>query len=188
MRICFRVLSVCLAFLAAGCAASLEETVDSIPTKTYVHFTEGAVGGLVPGTGYSSREIEARLPGFTTETITSANETTTVAAYGVFTDGIQVLQVHKGANGKIGPVHGVTNHLTGPNGERIGMTFGGLHMDRQSCRVGKSLWRGMALCKARGTDTITLVFAISQFEGPFDRLAPDSELKTAVLQRIVWES
>ena len=187
MRFSFRVLFAGLGLLVAGCASMIEETVEAIPTLTLFRFTTASVGGLTPETAYSSKAIQARLPGYTTETITSAVESRTVPAYGVFNSGIQVLQVHKGTNGKIGQVHGVTHHLAGPNGERIGSTFGALRMNRQSCRVGKNLWRGMALCKAPGTDNITLVFAISQFQGPFDRLAPDNELKDAVLQRIVWQ-
>ena len=187
MRVCFRVLWVGLGLILGGCAVSVEDSVDSIPTRTFFKITPESVGGLTPGTAYSSKAIQAKLPGYTTETITSAVESNTVSAYGVFTDGIQVLQVLRGTNGKIGAVHGVTHHLAGPNGERIGSTFGSQRISRQSCRVGRNLWRGMALCKARGTDNITLVFAISQFQGPFDRLAPDSELKTAVLQRIIWK-
>lgn len=187
MRLWFRVAWACLGLLAGGCATAIEDTVDSIPTRTFFKITPASVGGLTPGTAYSSKAIQAKLPGYTTETITSAVESKTVSAYGVFTDGIQVLQVLRGSNGKIGAVHGVTHHLSGPNGERIGTTFGSQRISRQTCRVGRNLWRGMALCKARGGDNITLVFAISQYQGPFDRLAPDAELKTAVLQRIIWK-
>jgi len=186
MRSCFRALWAGLGLLIAGCAGPIEDSVDSIPTRTFFQFTSASVGGLVPGTGYSSKAIQAKLPGYTTETITSAIETKTVAAYGVFNSGIQVLQVHRGTNGKIGSVHGVTHHLAGPNGERIGTTFSSQRIRRSSCRVGKSLWRGMAICQARGSGNIKLVFAISQYEGPYDRLPPDNELKTAVLQRIIW--
>ncbi len=57
---------------------------------------------------------------------------------------------------------------------------------RADCRNGRKLWRGMAVCKARGTSRVTLVFAIPGFTGPFDRLPSAEELKRAELQRIVW--
>lgn len=188
MHLAVRCAGLALALLAAGCVpSSLNDTVESIPTRTFVQIQPQSVGPLTPDTVYSASGIQAKMPGFTAETITAGVESSTVAAYGVFSDGIQVLQVHKGTNGRIGPVHGVTHHLAGPNGERIGQTFRELRIDRDDCRVGRDLWRGMALCRARGADNITLVFAIPQFQGPFDRLAPDSELSEAVLQRIVWE-
>ncbi|MEM1045231.1 MAG: DUF1131 family protein [Pseudomonadota bacterium] len=176
-----------IALVLTGCATSIEDSVESIPTRTFFTIMPDAVGALTPETAYSARAIQETLPGYTAETITSAVEARTVSAFGVFTEGIQVLQVHRGRNGKIGPIHGVTHHLSGPNGERIGSTFGALRIDRNDCRVGRNLWRGMALCSARGTENITLVFAIPQYQGPFDRLAPDDELRNAVLQRIVWQ-
>lgn len=188
MHLAVRFAGVLLALFVAGCVpSSLDDTVESIPTRTFVQIQAQSAGPLTPDTAYSASAIKAKMPGFTTETITAGVESSTVAAYGVFSDGIQVLQVHKGANGRIGPVHGVTHHLSGPNGERIGQTYGELRIDRDDCRVGRDLWRGMALCQARGADNVTLVFAIPQFQGPFDRLAPDGELDDAVLQRIVWE-
>lgn len=176
-----------LSVLVAGCAASIDETAVVVPSQTYLEITEAAAGPLTPSTGYSAAAIQAAMPGYSAVPITAGLESRTVAALGVFTDGIQVLQVHRGPGGRIGAVHGVTPRLTGPNGERIGQTFGELRLRRGSCRVGRDLWRGMALCTARGADNVTLVLAISQYQGPYDRLAPDGELENAVLQRIVWE-
>ena len=42
---------------------------------------------------------------------------------------------------------------------------------RSDCRNGRNLWRGMAVCKARGAEHVTLVFSIPGYQGPFDRLA-----------------
>ena len=188
MRYAFRGAVLAFLGLLAGCVPAAVQDPDSIPTRTLVEVRNDRVAGLTPETGYASKAITAAMPGYTVETITAAVESKTVAAYGVFFDGIQVLQVHRGSGGKIGSVHGVTHHLVGPNGERIGQTFGDLRIARSSCKVGRNLWRGMALCRARGAGNVTLVFAIPQYQGPFDRLAPEPELRGAVLQRIVWSA
>ena len=82
----------------------------------------------------------------------------------------------------------MSQHLAGPNGERIGMTMGQARVTRRDCRVGENLWRGMAVCKARGAPHISLVFSIPQYDGPFDELPPNEALKDAELQRIVWHA
>ena len=68
----------------------------------------------------------------------------------------------------------------------FGMSFAEIGTARSDCRVGRNLWRGMAICKARGASNITLVYAIPQYPGPFDQLAPGDQLREAVLQRIIW--
>lgn len=154
---------------------------------TLVEISKDGVGGINAETRYGAKSIEAALPGFTTEGIQTAVENNTEWATAAFnSDGFQVLQVFKGKNGKVRAVHGVTHHLQGPNGERIGMTLSETGNTRSDCRAGKNLWRGMAICTARNTPNVELVFAIPQFQGPYDKLASASELKKANLQRIVW--
>jgi len=159
----------------------------STSNLTLVQITEDGVGGINRDTPYSSKAIEAALPGFTTEGIQTANENATEWATAAFnTDGFQVLQVFKAKNGKIRTVHGVTHHLMGPNGERIGMTFSDIGSARSDCRVGKNLWRGMAICKSKGHPNVELVYAIPGYQGPFDQLPPSKELFDAQVQRILW--
>jgi hypothetical protein len=154
---------------------------------TLVEISKDGVGGITADTRYGAKAIEAALPGFTAEGIQTAVENNTEWATAAFnSDGFQVLQVFKGKDGKVRAVHGVTHHLQGPNGERIGMTLSETGISRSDCRAGKNLWRGMAICTARNTPNIELVFAIPQFQGPYDRLASESELRKANLQRIVW--
>ena len=91
---------------------------------TLIQITNDSVGGITADTAYGQKSIAAALPGFTTEGVQTAVENNTEWAIAAFnSDGFQVLQVFKGSNGKIRTVHGVTHHLAGPNGERIGMTF-----------------------------------------------------------------
>ncbi|WP_040617316.1 DUF1131 family protein [Roseibium sp. TrichSKD4] len=185
---------VAAVLLAAGAAACSPAVVGEGPAisartsnVTLVKFTDDHVGGITAETAYGAKAIEAALPGFTTEGIQSANENKTEWALAAFnSDGFQVLQVFKASDGKVRTVHGVTHHLEGPNGERIGMTFAETRQSRRACRVGKNLWRGMAICKAKGHPSVELIYSIPGYQGPFDRLAPDSELKGAMLQRIVW--
>lgn len=154
---------------------------------TLVQITGQGVGGINAETPYSAKAIQAALPGFTTDSIQTAVETTTENAIGAFnSDGFQVLQVFRGGNGRIRTVHGVTHHLAGPNGERIGMTFAEVGTRRSDCRIGKELWRGMAICTARGVSNVELVYAIPQFNGPWDQIPPDSMLRNAAIQRILW--
>ncbi|WP_349360017.1 DUF1131 family protein [Stappia sp.] len=189
-------LSPLLAPLALLALAACSPTLDGGPVQiartsdvTLVKITEQGAGGLTADTPYSQKAIQQALPGFTTEGFQSATETRTEWAIGAFnSDGFQVLQVFKGAGGKIREVHGVTHHLEGPNGERIGMTFAEVGSALGDCRVGKSLWRGMAICKARGSQRVTLVYAISQYDGPFDRLPASDKLRGAALQRIIWSA
>jgi hypothetical protein len=184
-------LSLISSFLLAACSPTMEMdgpiTVARTSDVTLVQITTTGAGGLNAQTPYSKKAIEAALPGFTAEGFQSATEDRTEWAMGAFnSDGFQVLQIFKGDGGKIREVHGVTHHLTGPNGERIGMTFDEIGTPRSSCRDGRNLWRGMAICQAAGTKNVTLVYAISQYDGPFDRLPPEAQLRKAALQRIIW--
>ncbi|GGB50290.1 hypothetical protein GCM10011316_23010 [Roseibium aquae] len=182
-------LGLCL--LAGACSPSsdLETPASSFRTSnlTLIQIDDDHVGGINAETAYGPKSIEAALPGFTTEGIQSAVEDNTQWALAAFnSDGFQVLQIFKGPNGRIGAVHGVTHHLAGPNGERIGMTFSEIGTAAADCRVGRNLWRGMAICTSEGHPNIELVYAIPGYQGPFDRLPPAKELFDAELQRILW--
>lgn len=191
MRSALPLICCILAAFVAACSPTFEDTGPVIVARTsnvtLVQISEAGVGNLNGQTAYSAKAIQAALPGFTTEGLQSATENKTEWAIGAFnSDGFQVLQVFKGVDGKIREVHGVTHHLQGPNGERIGMTFAEVGSRRGDCRVGRNLWRGMAICKSRGADRVTLVYAISQYTGPFDRLPPSDQLSKAMIQRIIW--
>lgn len=193
MRLCLSLAPVLFAALAAA-ACSPTADFDSKPNSlvqtsnvTLVQITEDSVGGITPETAYGPKSIETALPGFTAEGIQTAEEDRTEWALAAFnSDGFQVLQVFKGKDGKVRSVHGVTHHLQGPNGERIGMTFSEIGSASADCRVGKNLWRGMAICKSTGHPNVELVYAIPGYKGPFDRLPPSKELFDAELQRILW--
>jgi hypothetical protein len=185
------VLLLLAALLPAACSPTVDADgpiiVERTSNVTLLQITDQGAGGLTADTPYSQKAIEAALPGFRAEGFQSATEDRTEWAIGAFnSDGFQVLQIFKRSNGKVREVHGVTHHLEGPNGERIGMTFSEIGTSRSDCRDGRNLWRGMAICKARGTSNVTLVYAISQYAGPFDRLPPQEELRKAALQRIIW--
>ena len=185
-----------LTLLAAVSLNACSPTADLDPSSnrlvstsnlTLVQITEDNVGGITKETSYGSNSIETALPGFTTEGVQTAVENNTEWALAAFnTDGFQVLQVFKGQNGKVRSVHGVTHHLQGPNGERIGMTFADIGTARADCRAGKNLWRGMAICKSTGHPNVELVYAIPGYQGPFNELPASNDLFDAELQRILW--
>ncbi|GAA0772911.1 DUF1131 family protein [Roseibium denhamense] len=194
MRLKYLAFSLLTAAIASACSpsADLERSPASAQLArtsnvTLVHITEDQVGGITNDTQYGQKAIESALPGFTTEGIQTAVEDNTEWALAAFnTDGFQVLQVFKGNDGKVRTVHGVTHHLQGPNGERIGMTFAEIGSARANCRVGRNLWRGMAICQSQGHPNVELVYAIPGYQGPFDRLPVAQELFDAELQRILW--
>lgn len=190
MRRTAAALAILLGFSAAACSPAFDEgpvLSSRNQSATLVEISRVSAGGIDGTTPYSERAIEDALPGFTTEGLQSATETNTEWVTGAFdAEGFQILQVYKGGNGKVREVHGVSDRLKGPNGERIGMSFSQAGISRSNCRVGRDLWRGMAICPARGAENVSLLFAISQYDGPYDELAPSSELKDAELQRIVW--
>ncbi|WP_316858126.1 DUF1131 family protein [uncultured Cohaesibacter sp.] len=183
------VAGILLSSMLAGCSMSLGPIADSTgapPPQATLSMTDAGVNGLTPETGYGPKAIAAAMPGYSIETIEAAGESGTQWTYAAFQNGLQMVQIFKGSGGKIGVVHGVGEAIAGPNGERLGMTFAQSRLPRSACRVGKSLWRGMAICKAANTNKITLVFAISEYRGPFNSLPPSSQLQKATLQRILW--
>lgn len=122
------VLLLLAALLPAACSPTVDADgpiiVERTSNVTLLQITDQGAGGLTADTPYSQKAIEAALPGFRAEGFQSATEDRTEWAIGAFnSDGFQVLQIFKRSNGKVREVHGVTHHLEGPNGERIGMTF-----------------------------------------------------------------
>ena len=183
------VVSIVLSAAVAGCGGSMSALVDPAgapPPSAVLTVTSAGVGGLNAQTGYGPKAIGAALPGYSIETIQTAVEDGTEWTYAAFLNGLQMVQIFKGKGGKIGLVHGVGDAMAGPNGERLGMTFDQSNLPRSACRVGRNLWRGMAICKAANSQNVSLVFAISGYTGPFDRLPDPNQLKGATLQRILW--
>lgn len=176
--------------ILTGCGGSVGRLVDPAgapPPRAVLTVTDQGVGGLTSETAYGPKTIGAAMPGYVIETIQTAGESGTQWTYAAFLDGLQMIQIFKGKGGKIGMVHGVGDAMAGPNGERLGMTFSQTSLPRKACRVGKNLWRGMAICRAANTESVSLVFAISGYTGPFDRLPSREALAGATLQRILWK-
>lgn len=185
------VLLLLAALLPAACSPTVDADgpiiVERTSNVTLLQITDQGAGGLTADTPYSQKAIEAALPGFRAEGFQSATR-------GQDRMGDRRLQLGRlpGAadlqaqqrQGARGP----WRHAS-PRGPQWGAHRHDLFRDRTSrsdCRDGRNLWRGMAICKARGTSNVTLVYAISQYAGPFDRLPPQEELRKAALQRIIW--
>ncbi|MEP3275273.1 MAG: DUF1131 family protein [Stappiaceae bacterium] len=187
-RIAFAMVSCCALTACIAGSDGPDGAIGAISTSqtTLLTITKQGAGTITADTDYGSKSIESQLPGFTTQPVQIAVESKTLWTLAAFQDGFQVIQVLKGSNGKVGEIHGVTHHLAGPNGERIGMTFSQIGSSKSRCRVGKDLWRGMAVCPSKNAANVKLVYAIPGYQGPFDRLPTSEDLRGASLQRIVW--
>ena len=172
----------------AGCVSGPIEplTADRVSPDTWLVMTDDGIGPVRSGTPYREAELAKVAPNAEIRTIQTAKEDTTAWTHAAFIHDVQAVQFFKGPGNTVGEVHGVAQHLAGPNGERIGMTMRQAHVSRGDCRNGEKLWRGMAVCHAKGTRNIELVFSILQYDGPFDELASSEDLERAELQRIVW--
>ncbi|XWN30680.1 MAG: DUF1131 family protein [Devosia sp.] len=176
------VLKACVATPAAPV------TEAAVSSSTFLVITDEGAGAINAATPYNEASLSAVAPDVEIRSIQTAIEDRTTWTHAAFVGEVQAVQFFKGPAGRVGEIHGVTQHLAGPNGERIGMTMAQAGVRRRDCRNGKSLWRGMAVCKARGARHVSLVFSIPQYEGPFNRLASSEDLKRAELQRIVWRA
>ncbi|MEO1104075.1 MAG: DUF1131 family protein [Pseudomonadota bacterium] len=180
-----------LALVLAACSAGGPAeplTALNVSNATWVKITDDGAGAVRAGTPYNETALAAVAPGADIRSIQTAKEDSTAWTHAAFIDETQAVQFFKGRGNIVGEIHGVSQHLEGPNGERIGMTMAQAGTKRRHCRNGKKLWRGMAVCKARGASHVELVFSIPEYEGPFNRLASAKDLQRAELQRIVWRA
>lgn len=182
--------SALLSLLVAGCVADAGEPLTSarVSSDTWITITDDGAGGVRSGTPYTDAAMSAIAPSADIRTIQTAVEDKTTWTHAAFIGEVQAVQFFKGSGNTVGEMHGVTQHLAGPNGERIGMTMAQAGVRRGNCRAGRNLWRGMAVCKARGSKHVELVFSIPGYQGPFDGLPSSEDLKSAELQRIVWHA
>lgn len=189
-RFVARALALALGAAAAACAGPPAEplTSDRVSNATWITITDDGAGTVRSGTPYREDAMAGIAQGADIRSIQTAVEDRTTWTHAAFIGEVQAVQFFKGAGGTVGEMHGVTQHLAGPNGERIGMTMAQARVRRRDCRNGRKLWRGMAVCRARGSDRVRLVFAIPGYEGPFDRLPSAGDLERAELQRIVWRA
>jgi len=184
---------VVLAFTASivgGCAGgpAAPLSVADVSSETWLVITDDGAGAVRADTAYREATLAGVAEGAEIRSIQTAKETSTTWTHAAFIDDIQAVQFFKGRGNTVAEIHGVGENLTGPNGERIGMTMRQAGVSRRHCRNGRELWRGMAICRARGSQNVTLVFSIPGYEGPFDRLPSAQDLKRARLQRIVWRA
>ncbi|WP_420392541.1 DUF1131 family protein [Acuticoccus sp.] len=180
------VLLLSLALASCGSGAVEPPSEDRVSVTTWLVMTDDGVGEVAHGTPYRGAALAGVAPGAEVRSIETAKEDATAWTHAAFVGEVQAVQFFEGRDGTVAEMHGVAQHLAGPNGERIGMTMRQAGVGRRDCRNGRRLWRGMAVCRARGSKNIELVFAIPQYDGPFDRLASAEDLERAELQRIVW--
>lgn len=173
-----------LAFAVSGCIESGPAS-DSVLPVAYAIDADSA-GPIDATTGYSRSALKALFPEHRIDVISTADEHGVVNALTVFQDGLQTLMVLPTSNGReIRAVHGAGLAVAGPGGERLGMSFAELGIDRRDCRVGSGPWAGMAICQSRYAPNVSLVFDNGGWDQPGE-LAPLASLREGRLQRIVW--
>lgn len=186
-RIVRNAVAALLISVIAACSGADDFLETPIPDQTLLSITANGVGPIDGTTPFSKEGIEAKLPGYEARSIQSAVEDGTVWVFAAFSDGKQVIQLFKGKAGRVGAVHGVTQYLLGPAGERIGMSFNDIGPATGDCRMARNLWAGMVICPSRGAGNVALVFSIPEYEGASGKLPPAELLDKATLQRIIWK-
>lgn len=88
--------------------------------------------------------------------------------------------------GHVREIHGVGRLVAGPNGEQPGMTLAETHADPASCRAGKSMWNGLAVCQSAVAQNVLLTFSIMKDLASPGKLPPRAQLESAQLQQIIW--
>jgi hypothetical protein len=184
------ILGLLLLLALAGCVATPAEPLSEakVSSETWLRITDEGVGPLSAGTPFQEKVLATVAPGAEIRPVEAAQERSTTWTRAAFINNVQAVQFFKGDGGTVGEIHGVGQNLSGPNGERIGMSMRQAGVSRADCRNGEALWRGMAVCRARGTRHVSLIFSIPQYEGPFDSLPSDEDLRRAELMRIVWHA
>ena len=177
------------AALGVACSAiggDSEFAAPARPQTPGLRLTDAGIGALGASTAYSAKSIEAAMPGYEVSSVTMATESSeSVSALALFKDGLQVLQVLPAQGGRIAAVHGVSERIVGPNGERIGMSFREARMARSDCREGNGNWLGMAICHAHNAPSVSFVFSVPGYISTVG-LPDDATLATASLQRMIW--
>lgn len=165
-------------------APSFQATSD-----TFLQITAQGAGPIGAATPFASKAILASMPGYDTGHVTIGLETSTPDALVLFKEAyggrIQVLHI-LGQGNRITQIHGVTHHVVGPAGERLGMSFREAGTDPSTCRIGTDLWLGMAICKSRGAGNVTLTYSFQGEAAMASSLPTRAVLDTGMLQRIIW--
>jgi hypothetical protein len=169
------------------------DLLDREPAKpdTYFRITAEAVGPLTANTPLDAATIQRLLPSYSTETVLISQETATINATGVFAPSasgkIQILQIVAPPGGLIREIRGVGQHVSGPNGERPGMTLSETHADPATCRAGRLLWKDLIVCRSAAAANVMLTFALAADVSLNGRLPLRDVLQNAQLQQIIWQ-
>ena len=164
-------------------------------TETLVQISRDGAGPLTSALAYSPESISAAMPDYTTGTVIVGLESGTREAIALFTQSngtqVQVLHVVGNPSGKVTEIHGVSNRVIGPGGERPGMSLVQAGVDPASCRAGTNLWNGQAVCRSRSAANVLLTFsykddAVRDEAARTQKLPPRDALELAELQRIIW--
>lgn len=166
-----------LALALAACGpAEPEAPTPSAETSEPV-LDEDGLGRLGAETPFDTAAVRAALPsGFAVEG--GATDVSGAPILWALRDGLLILEVHRGEDGRVGRVDAVSDQVEGPDGARTGQSYADLG-GRMACDPGEGDLAGRAVCR-RGA--IRYVFA----HGGAPDAVDDDELEAALLERMVW--
>jgi hypothetical protein len=125
------------------------------------------------------------------ETVRIAPDETT-AAITVTQGGAQLLEIDDGAENvpgtndpMIGSVRAIGGPVTGPHGERLGMTWRAAKMDLSECEVGVERDANTVICARPGEGAVMYQFAVTGWDS--EEMPPDSALfRGGYIKAIIW--
>lgn len=149
-----------------------------------LRLTRSGLDTVDPQITYSKQKLQAALPDFTLDTVQTATDRQIKWLLTAFKNGQQQVQFEPDRAGrKIARIHMVGQETSGPNGERIGMTFAQTNGVRRTCEPGHATWSNMALCR---DGTLTYIYAPQNYGATSRNLPPAPILAHFRLVRIIW--
>lgn len=181
-------LAVSLVALALGaCADPAPEPVPAGPGGAPSALALGpeGVGPLGAETPFDTAAVRAALPpGFAVELQSADADGERAPVIWALRDGLLVLEVYPGADGRVGRVDAASDQVEGPDGARTGQGFAEVGGGRMDCEPGEEDLTGRVVCRAR-RGPVRYVFAHS---APAGTPPDDDQLADALLERLVWRA
>ncbi|MCB1436759.1 MAG: DUF1131 family protein [Rhodobiaceae bacterium] len=172
----------------SGAGLAGADTLGQLNSAPVIALTATGLGAVGADTPYSQKALANALPGFSFQTVKTMSEGHLKWLLGAFSGGLQQAQFEGGGTGgTIRRIHLVGQEAAGPNGERIGMTYGESGGSKLSCTPGRGEWSRMALC-INEAHSLTYIYAPDDYDWPEGRLPDAARLARARLVRMIWEA
>ena len=174
-----------LALAACGPDPAPGAAPASAPASSALTMTDDGVGPLGAETPFDTAAVRAALPaGFAVERQSAETEGEAVPVVWALRDGLLVLEVYPGDDGRVGRVDASSDQVEGPDGARTGQTFAELDGAGMRCEPGEHELGDRVVCRKR-RGAVNYVFAHAAAAGT---MPDDDELADAILERLVWRA